>query len=109
MTVKKVTKSDILEMAMKLRQHDEMGGHPRDIESDIFQRPKTLNADFEGDMIYQVPTPKNRTVRVVMRRKFNNMSMQKKNLVRKIQKKLSHASKSSAMQMIRNMKKLHDK
>lgn len=86
---------DTLQMAVRLRLEEEKGGHVRDIEANIFPQPKrSFNADYEGDTFYHLELPKPRLpLGELGRRTFNNMSLTRKNSVRKIQKKLNAVAK----------------
>jgi hypothetical protein len=101
--------NDLLVGAMRLKE--ETGKpFPRDIESDIFQRPlRAPQADYDGDTpSFEMPKPQlPRDIR--LRRKFNNMSLKAKNEVRKLRKELKVATKYMATKMVGNMRKLHDK
>lgn len=105
--------SAILEMSMRLHGEEQHGGHVRDVQADIFERPfhyRPTTADFDGDTPYGDNTPRHKLpTRVRMLREFNNMSLAVKNKVRKLQRKLFPVVKAATSILNRNMKKLHDK
>jgi hypothetical protein len=69
----------------------------RDVASSIFDKPLvSFSANFDGDTPNYAPAakvPKNRTMRVRLRREFNNMSLTKKKTVRELRKNLAKAAK----------------
>ncbi|MNC20911.1 hypothetical protein D3C75_688780 [compost metagenome] len=82
---------DALTMAVRLRRH-------------------SFNVDYEGDTLNYTELPKPRLpLGTRLRRKFNNLSLTRKNTVRKVQKRLNETAKRGAAVMHRNMRKLHDK
>jgi len=91
-----MTPTELQEGAMKLQR--ETTGQVRDVESNIFARPSLVSfgANFDGDTPSHAPMlkfTKSRTLRIRLRRKFNNMSISNKNSVRKFRKDLAKAAK----------------
>jgi hypothetical protein len=83
--------NDLLVGAMRLKEESGKP-FPRDIESDIFQRPlRSPQADYDGDTpSFEMPKPQlPRDIR--LRRKFNSMSLAAKNKVRKLKRSLKNA------------------
>lgn len=85
---------DLLTAALRLDK--ETGhGYVRDIESDIFPRPtRAPTADFDGDTFnYEQPKAPRLPLGELQRRIFNNMSLTRKNRVRKLQRLLKNAQR----------------
>lgn len=83
-----------------MRLQRETTGHVRDVESDIFSRPPmiALGVDYDGDTpSYDAPRVPKLYQGIRLRREFNNMSLRKKNAVRKLRKNLEKAAKYLAV------------
>jgi len=97
------------EGAIKLER--ETGRGVRDIDSTIFERPihKGFNVDFDGDSPHYMAMDRQArlTMRQQLRRDFNNMSMAKKNKVRKIRRQAKGAVDLGAIAMVKNQLPLH--
>lgn len=109
----KTEPSALLEMSLRLHEEEQHGGHVRDVQADIYERPyhsRPITADFDGDTPFGDSVPQHKLpTRVRMLREFNNMSLTVKNKVRKLQRKLFPVVKAATTILNRNMKKMHDK